>query len=53
MAAIIFGKIKEMDLLNTLDLGMAAGIAAIRSEETINQQMSVELLDTILKEKKR
>ncbi len=53
MAAIIYGKVRQMDLLNTLDLGMAAGIAAIRSEETINEQMSIELLDQILKEKRQ
>ena len=53
MASIIYAHVRNMDLESALDLGMAAGIAAIRSEETINEQMSIELLDNILKEKRR
>ena len=53
MAAIIYAQVRKMDLESALDLGMAAGIAAIRSEKTINEQMSIGLLDAILKEKRQ
>lgn len=53
MAAIIYGDVNGLDIEKTLDYGMAAGIAAIRSENTISNEMSVELLDRILKEKKK
>ena len=52
MAAIIYAQVQKMDLYAGIDLGLAAGIAAIRSEKTINEQMSIELLDAILKEKR-
>ena len=51
MAAIIYAKVNRLDLEDGIDLGLAAGIAAIRSEKTINEQMSIELLDRIIKEK--
>ncbi|MBQ6560473.1 MAG: winged helix-turn-helix transcriptional regulator [Erysipelotrichaceae bacterium] len=53
MAAIIYAEVQKMDLYDGIDLGLAAGIAAIRSETTINEQMSIDLLDRILKEKRK
>ena len=53
MAAIIYGDVNGLDIEKTLDYGMAAGIAAIRSEKTISDEMSIELLERILKEKKK
>ncbi|MBQ6478768.1 MAG: winged helix-turn-helix transcriptional regulator [Erysipelotrichaceae bacterium] len=53
MAAIIYGDVNGLDIDKTLDYGLAAGIAAIRSNKTINSEMSVELLDKIIEEKKK
>lgn len=53
MAGIIYGFMNEFELNKTLDYGLACGIAAIRSENTINKEMSIELIEEILKENKR
>lgn len=53
LSAIIYGDVNGLSLNETLDYGLAAGIAAIRSESTINTNMSIDLLDQILKEKKK
>lgn len=53
MAALIFGEMNDLSIDDTLDLGLAAGIAAIRSESTINEEMSIDLLDRIVKENKK
>ena len=50
MAAILYGEVNGMDLDDTLDLGLAAGIAAVRSVKTINDDMSLKLLKRIIKE---
>ena len=52
MAAIIYGAVNDMSIEKTIDYGLAAGIAAIKSEKTINENMSVSLLKQILKENK-
>ncbi|MBQ6494262.1 MAG: winged helix-turn-helix transcriptional regulator [Erysipelotrichaceae bacterium] len=52
MAAIIYGEVNGMDIEEVLDYGLAAGIAAIRSKDTINENMSIDLLREIIKEKK-
>ena len=52
MASYIYGQINKLDIDKTLDYALAGGIAAIRSETTINENMSVSLLDEIIKENK-
>lgn len=49
-AGIIYGDAKGITIKETINYGLAAGIAAIRSMKTINDDMSIELLDKILKE---
>ena len=53
MAAMIYGEVNELGIDKTIDYALAAGIAAIRSTHTINENMSVELLENIIKEKKQ
>ena len=53
MAAFIYGQVSGESMERCIDLGLASGIAAIRSKETINDDLSVELLDKILKEKRK
>lgn len=53
MAALIYGEVNGLSIDETIDLGLAAGIAAIRSSTTINEKMSIELLNEIIKEKKQ
>lgn len=52
MAGIIYGEINNSDIHNTIDYGLAAGIAAITSKETVNENLSIDLLKKILKENK-
>lgn len=51
-AAIIYSFVTGASLDDTIDYALAAGIAAIVSEETINPDLSVELLEKIIKERK-
>ena len=53
MGALIYGEVSGYEMDETIDFALAAGIAAIRSEGTINENMSVELLEEIIKEKKK
>ena len=53
MATYIYGVMNEYSIEDTLDYSLAAGVAAIRSEYTINENMSVDMLENILKEKKK
>ena len=53
MAGLLYGLINNMEIEKMLDYALAAGIAAIRAESTINEDMSITLLDEILKEKKK
>ena len=50
MAALIHGEVNSLEIEETIDYGLAAGIAAIRSSSTINENMSVKLLKEIIKE---
>ena len=52
MSALIYGEVNGLAIDDTIDYGLAAGIAAIRSEKTINDNFSVDLLEEIIKEKK-
>ncbi len=53
MAALIYGQMTGSDIEETMIYGLAAGIAAIRSETTINEKMSINLLDQIIKENRK
>ena len=53
MAAVIYSYINDFSLEKTIDYGIAAGIAAISHERTINPNMSISLLENILKERKK
>ncbi len=50
MAALLYFSASELALERMLDNAMAAGIAAVTCRQTINPEMSPELLKTILKE---
>lgn len=52
MAAVIYATLHAFDIEQTLDYALAAGIAAISHEKTINPKMSIEILEKILKERK-
>lgn len=52
MAAVVNASLHRFSLERTLDYALAAGIAAISHEKTINPYMSMELLDQIIKERK-
>ena len=52
MAAVIYSYINAFTLDKTIDYGLAAGIVAISHEKTINPNMSVSLIENILKERK-
>jgi len=52
MAAVIYGTMNEFDVGKTLDYALAAGVAAISYKKTINPHMNVDLLETILKERR-
>lgn len=52
MSAVIYSFVNDFSLEKTLDYGLAAGIAAISHERTINPNMSVSLIENILKERK-
>ena len=49
-AAVIYSDLNGFSAEQTVDYGLAAGIAAISHEKTINPNMSVSLLESILKE---
>ncbi|MDO4199122.1 MAG: PfkB family carbohydrate kinase [Erysipelotrichaceae bacterium] len=51
MGAILYGETNDLSTEEIMDLGMAAGIATIRHNETIRKDMSLELLEEIIKEK--
>ena len=42
----------DFDIEKTIDYGLAAGIAALSHEKTINPDMSVSLIEKILKERR-
>ncbi len=49
-AAVVYSYLNDFSYEKTLDYALAAGSATIMSEKTINPQMSVELIENILKE---
>lgn len=51
MSALVYSYINELSIEKTLDYANAAGVAAVLSEETINPNMSVALLDEIINER--
>ena len=53
MAAILYGETYGLDIDETVDYALAAGIAAVRSATTINENMSIGLLDEIIKENRK
>ncbi len=53
MAALIHGEVSGLSVEETVDYGLAAGIAAVRAPGTINENMSVALLDEIIKENEK
>ncbi|MBQ2509402.1 MAG: winged helix-turn-helix transcriptional regulator [Erysipelotrichaceae bacterium] len=53
MAALIYGEVNGLDTEETIGYGLAAGVAAIRSSSTINENMSVRLLKEIIKENEK
>lgn len=52
MAAILYGEANNLTIEKTIDYALAAGMAAIKSKTTINNDMSIDLLNKILKENK-
>lgn len=52
IAAIIYGVVNDLKIEKTIDYGLAAGLAAIKSKKAINDNMSINLLNKILKENK-
>lgn len=50
MAAVIYSTLHGFAIEQTLDYALATGIAAISHEKTINPDMSVSLVESILKE---
>ncbi len=52
MAAVIYSTINDYDIEQTLDYALAAGLAAISHEKTINPNMSIDVLEKIIKERK-
>ena len=47
-AAMLYATLHGFDVKKTLDYAMAAGIAAVSHERTINPNMSIPLLEEIL-----
>ena len=52
MAAVIYSTLNNFNIEQTLDYALAAGLAAISHEKTINPYMSIDVLEKILKERK-
>ncbi len=51
MAAAAYGFLHDFSIEKTIDYALAAGIAAITSKATINPDISVEMLENIIKER--
>lgn len=51
MGAVAYGCLTDMDINNTLNYALAAGIAAISDQNTINPRMSVEMIEKIIAER--
>ncbi|MCF0111672.1 MAG: winged helix-turn-helix transcriptional regulator [Erysipelotrichaceae bacterium] len=53
MAAWIYGQVNDWDYDTRIDYALAAGAAALTSETTVNKEMSLNLLDNMIKERKK
>ncbi|WP_304508209.1 PfkB family carbohydrate kinase [Anaerotignum sp.] len=51
MAAILYSRLFDFEVNDTLEFALAAGVAAISNKATINPNMSVELIEKILEER--
>lgn len=51
MGAVAYGYLMDMDISSTLDYALAAGIAAISDQNTINPRLSVEMIEKIIAER--
>ena len=51
-AALIYSYVNGFDIDKTIDYALSAGVAAVSHERTINPNMSVSLLEKILKERR-
>ena len=51
-AAIVTSHINDLNIDDTIDRALAAGIAAVQADEAINKKMSVKLLNKIIREYK-
>ena len=49
---MIYSYVNGFDIDKTIDYALAAGVAAVSHERTINPNMSVSLLEKILKERR-
>lgn len=52
MASIIYGAMHNLAIDKTVDYALAAGTLAINTKETINPNISIDLLEKIIKENK-
>ncbi|MFV0363081.1 MAG: PfkB family carbohydrate kinase [Suipraeoptans sp.] len=52
MAAVLYARMRDFDAYQTMDFALAAGIAAVSYKGTINTNMSVELIEKILEERR-
>ena len=52
MAATIYSFVNDFSIEKTLDYALAAGIGAIKHKSTINPNMSISLVEKIIKERK-
>ena len=52
MAAVMYGTMNNLKIEKTIDYCLAAGIAAIQSNKAINKDLSINLLEKIIKEYK-
>ena len=51
-AAIVYSFIKDLNISDTIDKALAAGIVATQSNEAINKKLSISLLNKTIKEYK-
>lgn len=52
MAAVLYSRLFDFEVNDTLDFALAAGVAAISNKATINPNMSIELIEKILEERR-
>jgi pseudouridine kinase len=52
MAMILYAKMNQFTVEKALEYACGAGMAAVMSEDTINRNISLELIEEILKERR-